>query len=53
MDNGAVYALVREAGKVGMFRGYVDIWQRKIIHEEWHEEIWSKAENSVRILEVC
>lgn len=53
MDNGAVYALVQEAAKVGMYRGYVDIWQRKIIHEKWREEIWSKTENSERILEVC
>ena len=49
----SIYALVRESSRVGVYGGLVDIWQRKIIHEEWREQFWSKADDYESILEVC
>jgi hypothetical protein len=49
----SINALVRESSRVGVYRGFVDIWQRKIIHEEWREQFWSKADDYETILEVC
>jgi hypothetical protein len=49
----SINALVRESSRVGVYRGFVDIWQRKIIHEEWREQFWGKADDYETILEVC